>query len=254
MRHPFLLSLALLLPVVCAAQGPDTPQPLGGMDAVKWFLEDELVFPAAALAEDAEGGTVVGFIVTSTGEVASVGVVKAFRPDCDAEAVRLAKLVRWTPASVGGTPQHAPKELVVPFSAKKYRKLLSRKDRCPRLVLTTPAQGGDTVYTKGLDSLATPLVPKGIRGLPQYLAENLRYPEEARRRDIQGKVTIEFIVETSGAVSNLRATGFLGAGCDEEARRLAHTICWRPAIRKGQRVRSEFKLDIQFRLDNYQRP
>ncbi len=57
------------------------------------------------------------------------------------------------------------------------------------------------------------------------------------------------MVETSGAVSNLRTLNFLGGGCDDEAMRLARTLCWRPAVKDGQFVRSVMKLDIQFRLD-----
>lgn len=62
-------------------------------------------------------------------------------------------------------------------------------------------------------------------------------------------MSIEFVVETSGAVSNLRTLNFLGGGCDDEAMRLARTLCWRPAVKDGQFVRSVMKLDIQFRLD-----
>lgn len=253
MRHVFLLPFLFGLSSAIA-QSPEKPVPLGGMEAVRWFLDDELTYPEAALAAGAKGEVVISFIVTGGGQVASLGVMKGLRPDLDAEALRLARLVRWTPASVGGTPTNTPQELTVPFHAKRYRKLQGRKDRCAAVRSNWPVEPGDTLHTRGLDSLATPLVDKGMRGLPQYIADHLQYPEEARRRDIQGKVTIEFVVETSGRISNLRVLEFLGAGCDEEARRLARTICWRPAVRKGHRVRSVVKLDIQFRLDHYQRP
>jgi protein TonB len=67
-------------------------------------------------------------------------------------------------------------------------------------------------------------------------------------------VGVEFVVETSGNVSNLRAVEALGAGCDDEAMRLIRSMKWRPAFKNGQRVRSIMKLDIQFRLNTNQRP
>jgi protein TonB len=100
-----------------------------------------------------------------------------------------------------------------------------------------------------VDTLAVPRIPGGLRALPQFLATNLHYPPEAFRLDIQGQVSIEFVVETSGTISNLRTLNFLGGGCDTEAMRLARTICWIPAVKNGKHVRSIMKLDIQFRLD-----
>lgn len=254
MRQPIILSAFLLLHTLVSAQDPTAPLPYGGPEAVKWLVEDELVFPPEDLAAGVEGDVVVGFVVRSNGELTSVGVASHLTPACDAEARRLVKLIRWLPGAVGGQSVDQEHVITIPFSAKRFARNAKRKDRCPRIDGPAPVNPGDTIYTRELDSLATPTIDKGLRGLGTYLGKNLRYPEEARRRDIQGKVTIQFVIEKSGAVSNLRVLDFLGGGCDEEARRLVRTICWRPAIRKGQRVRSEVKLDIQFRLDQYQRP
>ena len=252
-RTPLLFILAAATSQL-QAQDLTGPRPHGGPEAVKWFVEDEMVFPKDALDAGVDGEVIVGFVVRSSGEVTSVGVAQSLTPSCDAEARRLVKLVRWVPGALGGQSVDQEHVITIPFNAKRYERNAKRKDRCQRIEGPAPAASGDTVFTKELDSLATPLIDKGLRGLGAYLGTNLRYPEEARRRDIQGKVTIQFVVETSGTISNLRVLEFLGAGCDDEARRLARSMCWRPAIRKGHRVRSEVKLDIQFRLDHYQRP
>jgi len=254
-RGTFLFLSALVACVPARAQSFLAPEPYGGNEAVKWFFEQELHFPAEALAANTEGATVIGFTVQADGSVIGMHVQQALRPDCDAEALRLAKLVRWHSASVGGSALDKEYSLTVPFSTKKYKKAHNKQNNEARNYAAIPADASGQLYEgRELDTLATPLIDRGLHGLPNYLGANLRYPEEAFRRDIQGTVTIEFVVENSGSVSNLRAVENLGGGCDEEAMRLIRSITWRPAFRKGQRARSVMKLDIQFRLDQNKRP
>lgn len=250
-RYLLLLPAALLLFTTRAgAQSFAAPEPLGGKKAVEWLLDQEQQFPPEALAADLKGDVVVAFKVLADGSIGNLRVQIPLEPACDKEALRLAAMIRWKPASVGGTALDTDHSIAIPFNAKRYRKLHEKTASCPPQSGNMPASTtGDLVADRDLDSLAAPRIKGGLRMLPQYLADNLKYPPEAYRLDIQGKVSIEFVVETSGAVSNLRTLNFLGGGCDDEAMRLARTLCWRPAVKDGQFVRSVMKLDIQFRLD-----
>lgn len=227
-----------------------TPEPYGGKQAVEWMLDQELRFPPEALAAGIHGEVTVALKVHADGSVSNVHVTLPLDPACDVEAVRLAKLIRWKPASVSGTPLDKDQSVVIPFQAKRFRKQQAKATPCPGPEVARPLDPNATLYTdREVDTLAAPLVPGGLRALPQYIASNLKYPSEAYRLDIQGKVSIEFVVETSGHISNLRTLNFLGGGCDEEAMRLARSLCWTPAIKGGRFVRSIMKLDIMFRLD-----
>lgn len=206
------------------------------------------------IAAGTEGEVELTFTVQADGRSKDMRVSGTLGEANDREALRVAKLIRWHPASVGGSSLDTERTLKIPVSAKRYKK--SHGKEVPALPFTSiPADGSGEIYQdRGTDSLAVPMIPKGLRGLPVYIAENLRYPEDARRRDIQGKVGVEFVVETSGNVSNVRSVDALGAGCDDEAMRLIRSLKWRPAIKGGQRVRSIGKMDIQFRLNTNQRP
>lgn len=254
--RPFTTLLsALLVPMVLHAQGFAQPEPYGGADAVRWMLEQEMRFPEEALAAGVESEVAVAFDVLADGTTRNMRVTVPLRPDCDAEALRLVRLIRWRPASSGGTAFDTDHSILIPFSAKRYRKAHAKAPACTRPAFTVTADPSGRLFTeREVDTLAMPLIDKGLRGLPAYLAANLHYPQEAYRRDIQGKVTIEFVVETSGNLSNVRALEFLGAGCDDEAMRLVRSICWKPAIDNGQRVRCIMRLDIQFRLDPSKHP
>ncbi len=232
------------------AQSFAAPEPYGGKQAVTWLLEQEQQFPPEELAAGLNSEVLLAFKVLADGSVQGLRVQVPLCPACDAEALRLARMIRWKPASVGGTPLDNDHMLAIPFNAKRYRRQSAKASPCQPLESTWTADSSFTLYTdRQLDSLAQPRIPNGLRGLPTYLASNLKYPPEAFRLDIQGKVTIEFVVEASGSISNLRTLNFLGGGCDTEAMRLARSICWRPAIKNGQRVRSTMKFDIQFRLE-----
>lgn len=249
-RIPLLLFAYFLVTFTASAQGFAAPEPYGGKQAVAWMLEQEQRFPSEALAADLKGDVVVAFKVLGDGRIRNVRVQIPLEPACDAEALRLVKLIRWKPASVSGTPMDTDHSIAIPFNAKRYNKLHAKGEPCPPLPALLPVDKSDTLYAdRAVDTLATPRIPGGLRALPQYLADNLKYPPEAFRLDIQGKVTIEFVVETSGSISNLRTLNFLGGGCDDEAMRLARTICWSPAIKNGELVRSVMKLDILFRLN-----
>lgn len=252
--RPAYLLLLLLLCGQLQAQSFASPEPYGGKQAVNWLLEQEQHFPPEALDAGLNGEVVVAFKVMVDGSAENIRVQIPLEPACDAEALRLARMIRWVPASVGGTTLEKDHSLAIPFNAKRYKKQRAKAKTCPALTDNLPGDDSNTLYEdKQVDTLATPQIPHGLRGLPNFLAQNLKYPPEAFRLDIQGKVTIEFVVETSGSVSNLRALSFLGGGCDDEAMRLVRSICWRPAMKDGQRVRSTMKLDIQFRLDPSQR-
>lgn len=252
LRRSALLLPALILFSHLDAQSFAAPEPYGGKQAVNWFLEQEQHFPQEALDAGLNGEVTVAFKVMADGRVEQARVQIPLDPACDAEALRLVRMIRWIPASVGGTALERDHAMAIPFNAKRYKKQQAKAKACPALASNLPSDDSNTLYEQ-VDTLATPQITYGLRGLPNYLASNLKYPPEAYRLDIQGKVTIEFVVETSGSVSNLRTLNFLGGGCDDEAMRLARSICWKPAVKDGQRVRSIMKLDIQFRLDPSQR-
>jgi periplasmic protein TonB len=253
LRTSLLAALQLSL-AGAFAQSYMQPSPYGGDASLKWFLEQDLRFPAADLQNNVEGEVHLGFVVQADGSVTDTRILGGPSAETDAEALRILSLIRWHPASVGGTAMNTEHTLSIPFSAKKWKKLHNKEPFVADAFEAMPKDSTLKLHEyKELDSLAVPLIERGIRGLPAYIAGNLRYPEEAYRRDIQGKVGLEFVVETNGHVSNLRTVNALGGGCDDEAMRLMRTIKWKPAFKKGLRVRSIVKLDIQFKIDPTQR-
>jgi TonB family protein len=93
-------------------------------------------------------------------------------------------------------------------------------------------------------------VPAGGRGAyKQYLETNLHYPEQALANEVEGKVTIQFTVESSGRITDFKVLKGLGYGCDEEVIRLIKNgPKWQPSKRADEPVKDNVKVRLKFRL------
>jgi periplasmic protein TonB len=85
----------------------------------------------------------------------------------------------------------------------------------------------------------------------KHVMKNLRYPVEARMKGIEGKVFVEFVVNTDGSLEVTGISG-IGGGCDLEATRVVQTSPkWTPGKNKGVAVRQQLTLPITFALNGY---
>ncbi len=92
-------------------------------------------------------------------------------------------------------------------------------------------------------------MPELIGGL-QGLQDRIRYPEQARRAGIEGRVYVQFIVNERGEVEDPVVIRGIGGGCDEEAIRAVREAQFRPGLQRGRPVRVQYSLPIVFRLQN----
>jgi len=83
-----------------------------------------------------------------------------------------------------------------------------------------------------------------------YLAKNLKYPDNARENNIEGRVIVKFVVNEDGKVSDVQVVRGIGGGCDEEAKRVVAAMPhWKPGKQNGKAVKVYFNLPIVFKLE-----
>jgi TonB family protein len=94
--------------------------------------------------------------------------------------------------------------------------------------------------------------PTGGRiGFKKYLEANMRYPQQALVNDIEGKVTVQFTVQTSGDLSDFKVIRGIGYGCEEEVIRLIKNgPKWNPTRKSDEPVVGKVKVKVKFRLPN----
>lgn len=89
----------------------------------------------------------------------------------------------------------------------------------------------------------------GLNAFYSYIQSNLKYPIQARRMGIEGRVFISFVVEKNGSITDVKILKGIGAGCDEEAVRIiANSPSWTPARQRGKAVRQRMTFPLNFTL------
>lgn len=90
-------------------------------------------------------------------------------------------------------------------------------------------------------------MPKLIGGL-KGIQSKVVYPEMAKRAGIEGRVTLQFIVNENGDVENPKVIRGIGGGADEAALEVVSQAKFEPGLQRGKPVRVQFSLPVVFRL------
>lgn len=86
--------------------------------------------------------------------------------------------------------------------------------------------------------------------LEKWVYQYLRYPQEAVRNGIQGRVMVEFIINKDGKVSDAKVVKSVAPELDEEALRVVMASPkWKPGKVKGEKVRVSMSIPVEFRLE-----
>jgi protein TonB len=99
----------------------------------------------------------------------------------------------------------------------------------------------------------------GLKAFYEYVGNRLKYPAQARRMGIEGKVFVQFIVDKQGNITDVTVAKGIGAGCDEEAIRVLRGLDsngkrykdfpkWVPGKQRGVAVKQRLILPITFKL------
>ena len=87
----------------------------------------------------------------------------------------------------------------------------------------------------------------GEAALRNYMVRNIRYPEQAMRKHLTGKVYVRFVLSATGKVTDASVVRGPGSGLNEEALRLVWLMPpWQPARQRGQPVRVSCTIPIDF--------
>lgn len=136
----------------------------------------------------------------------------------------------------------------------KTRKNVSLKVALMMLVLLFSFMTS-TAQTKKNDMVfdvveVMPQFPGGQIAMLQYLMKNIKYPEQAVKEGIQGRVTVRFIVEKDGSISDVKPVLSVHPLLNKEAVRVVESMPkWTPGKQHGKPVRVQLIVPIMFKLN-----
>ena len=94
-----------------------------------------------------------------------------------------------------------------------------------------------------------PAFPGGMEAMIQFLSSNIQYPADAQKQKVDGRVLVNFVVEKDGSITEVKVVKPGFPSLDAEAVRVVKAMPkWKPGYQRGQAVRVQFTMPINFSL------
>lgn len=250
MKTKLIITLVILFSGWQLKAQVTAPEPISGQSLTKEYITQHLIYPETDLQQGYSGKVTISLHTDPQGVATKHAVKSSFSEAASPIALHLVKTILWKPALINGLPSDYDFEYEVDFNAKSYKRYWKRHERLTA-PLTLEADTSYKVYEyRQLEEIAKPYFADG-GNMAQYISKNLKFPPEAKEREIQGTVRLSFVVETDGTLSNIVIVNSVGGGCDNEAIRLLQNTIWIPAEKNGKYVRSTSMQDITFSIGNH---
>jgi bla regulator protein blaR1 len=195
-----------------------------------------------------EKGNIINIKTGKGREVGGSWSEEGLKYGCNEEAIRLIKLLpKWQPATKDGK---AIKQ------ARMHSIIFGNRDEWYK-------EHRLSYYNKGINKeikesdITPPFYVGGQEAMWKYIQENLKYPEEARSKGIQGTVELQLGIDKEGKVGTMKHEGgapFVLVNAAMEATR--NMPNWKPAIYKktGKPIEAYVNVPFHFRLDDEKTP
>ena len=155
----------------------------------------------------------------------------------------VSSMPNWEPGIQGGNAVNV--SFVIPVGFKLQN---PAKQEAVSVAQATIVNTNDEQIFKVVEQM--PEFPGGTTALMKYLRENIKYPEECAKENIQGKAFVQFVVKKDGSLSDIKIMKSSGnEKLDNESLRVVSSMPkWKPGMQRGEVVNVRFSLPIMFRL------
>ena len=100
-----------------------------------------------------------------------------------------------------------------------------------------------------VDTSTTAEFPGGDKAMFKFITESIEYPKEALKNKESGIVGVEFMVDTTGAVQEVKINHSQSRSLDQVSIRIIESMPrWKPATENGKKVSARIMLPIKFDL------
>jgi TonB family protein len=226
------------------AQVAHQPEYPGGIAALYEYLGKNTRYPAIDRENKIQGKVYVSFVVERDGSITDVKAIHGPSETLNKEAARVvAAMSKWNPGYQNGKPVRVSFTMPISFTLNSQ----------PVDIHNSPNTGNNNQVYSAVER--QPQFPGGLIEFYHFLSKNIKYPDAMRRSNIQGKVYVQFVVETDGTLSGIKAVRGPGYGAEEEAVRVMWlSPNWQPGTQNGKPVRVAYTIPINFTLGNNPTP
>jgi TonB family protein len=220
------------------------PMPAGGMAKFFEYLGANTKYPDSAVKKRIEGKVFVTFVVEQDGSLTDVKILRGVSPDINAEAIRVVSSApKWKPGIQNGRAVRVQYSMAISF-------------KLPAVIVYKTNEQQDAMMNQSPENKIFTAVEQeptpvgGMGAFYNYLATSIHYPEDAKKKNIQGKVFLSFVVEKDGSFSNIHVLRGVSDDIDAEAVRVfSNAPKWNPGMQNGKPVRVQYNVPLSFSLE-----
>ena len=217
----------------------------GDLNTFRNWVQEGLRYPQGALDAGIQGRVVITFVVGKEGSVTDVEILQSPDTRLSDEVIRrLRESPKWTPARDQGKLVRI--KYVIPIDFRLPSK--------PEQTADATAATGDEPF---LVVEQMPTFQGGdLNTFRNWVLTHLRYPQEAAKQGIQGRVVLTFVVEKDGSIGEVHTLMSPDEQLSGEAVRVVRSASglWTPGEQRGEKVRLKYTIPIDFRLDATEAP
>jgi len=232
---------------------PEFPE--GGMAGLMQYLGKNIRYPKKAHEEGTQGRVTVQFVVEKDGSISNAKTLRNVHPELDAEAVRvISGMPKWKPGTQRGEAVRVKYTVPVMFRLTGEEKAAQYEPvgKIDETVIVGMAPEKATAPKEGTVFEVVekmPEYPGGMSAMMAFISKNIKYPVAAQKANIQGRVVIQFVVDTEGNIIEPKVLHSVDPLLDAEAIRLTTTMPkWKPGTQRGKAVNVRYTVPIVFRL------
>lgn len=145
-----------------------------------------------------------------------------------------------------GQAQHKKNRQVVSKSAATKEKVSTESPEVPAGPDTTKRESAK-IKVKGYQA---PGFPGGAGKMHEFIAENLKYPEKAKKGGLEGEVFVKVSIKKDGTISSPKVVSGLDPECDKEAVRIVGTMPkWVPGLRDDVPIEVTYTIPVRFVME-----
>lgn len=271
---------------VAVENKPEFP---GGSQAMMKYLADNIRYPFIALENGKQGRVVCSLVITKEGKISNVEVLLGVDPSLDAEVKRvIGSMPDWKPGTQRGNPVNVRAIMPVVFRLQgdgPQEQVLSEEDKeslAVREIELMNALDGTWIFDEivvvaygpskspvqeedqqeqqeqqNIDETEVFVVvdeqaefPGGLEAMMKFLGENVKYPVEAQKNGVEGRVICNFVIMKDGTITDVNVVRGIDSLLDAEAVRVIESMPkWKPGKHRGEEVNVRYTLPINFRLN-----
>lgn len=208
----------------------------------KWVFS-QITYPEIAKKNGVQGRVTLQFTIDTTGAVTNIKVLRGVDSSVDKEAVRVISMSpKWEPGIQRGKKVRVRYTFPVIFALPKGNESIIFEN-------AGQTSGQDEMIPFAMVEQKPTFQGGDANTFTEWVFSQIVYPKEAQKHGVQGRVTLKFMIDTTGTVKNVQVLRGVDSSLDKEAKRvISMSPKWEPGRIKGKPVNVVYTYPVVFSL------